>query len=165
MQLQQVKTNKEKRISRRVEEHSSAPASNVPQSTEISLPLILMMRSLNHWRQFRIPWYKFTEIRIIASAADHKICYNQKNERCDHDEWLEFQQIHINDYEETEIQQLTRYDCVWTHRHDYYAHCKQAQVKDCTFWNAYREVYTVLLCSQEKNRKSWLWVCWHTTQS
>jgi hypothetical protein len=27
------------------------------------------------------------------------------------------------------------------------------------------EIYTVLLCSQEKNRKSWLWVCWHTTQS
>jgi len=29
---------KKKRISRRVEEHDSAPASNVPQSTEISLP-------------------------------------------------------------------------------------------------------------------------------
>jgi len=29
---------KKKRISRRVEEHGSAPASNVPQSTEISLP-------------------------------------------------------------------------------------------------------------------------------
>jgi hypothetical protein len=39
---------KKKRISRRVEEHDSASASNVPQSTEISLPLILMMRSLNH---------------------------------------------------------------------------------------------------------------------
>ena len=41
-------------------------------------PLILTTRSLNHWRQFRIPWYKFTETRIIASAADHKICYNQE---------------------------------------------------------------------------------------
>ncbi len=39
-------------------------------------PLILMMRSLNHWRKFRIPWCKFTETRIIASAADHKTCYN-----------------------------------------------------------------------------------------
>jgi len=29
---------KKKRIFRRVEEHSSAPASNVPQSIEISLP-------------------------------------------------------------------------------------------------------------------------------
>ncbi len=40
--------------------------------------LISMTRSLNHWRQFRISWYKFIKIRIIASAADHKICYNQK---------------------------------------------------------------------------------------
>jgi hypothetical protein len=45
VQLQQAKTNEEKRISRRVEEHSSASASNVPQSTEISLPLILMMKA------------------------------------------------------------------------------------------------------------------------
>jgi hypothetical protein len=37
VQLQQAEMNKKKRISRRVEEHSSAPASNVPQSTEISL--------------------------------------------------------------------------------------------------------------------------------
>jgi len=39
-------------------------------------PLILMMRSLNHCRKFRILWCKFTETRIIASAADHKTCYN-----------------------------------------------------------------------------------------
>ncbi len=39
-------------------------------------PLISMMRSLNHWRKFRIPWCKFIKTRIIASAADHKTCYN-----------------------------------------------------------------------------------------
>jgi len=35
----------------------------------------LIMRSLNYWKQFKILWYKFTEIRIIASAANHKIYY------------------------------------------------------------------------------------------
>ena len=39
-------------------------------------PLISTMRSLNHWRKFRIPWCKFIKTRIIASAADHKTCYN-----------------------------------------------------------------------------------------
>ncbi len=39
---------------------------------------ILIMRSLNHWRQFKISWYKFIKTRIIALAADHKICYYWK---------------------------------------------------------------------------------------
>ena len=41
-----------------------------------SFLLILMMRCQHQWRQSAISWYKFIKIRIIASAADHKIWYH-----------------------------------------------------------------------------------------
>jgi hypothetical protein len=113
----------------------------------------LMMRSLNHWRKFRIPWCKFTETRIIASAADHKTCYNWGKWKA-WSWWMTWiSASSYDDYKEIEIQQPARYDCVWTRWHDYYAYWKWAEVKDSAVWDAYWEVYTVLLCNQKKNRK------------